>query len=74
MLVDGNQVCTHSEAYRHDCEARWALKLPDKARKPKITKLQYLDSVEQQRGRDERQRLRNEMLRRYKSGKTTDTQ
>lgn len=74
MLVDGNQVCTHSEAYRHDCEARWALKLPDKARKPKITKLQYLDSVEQQRGKDERQRLRNEMLRRYKSGKTTDTQ
>ena len=74
MLVDGNQVCTHSEAYRHDCEARWALKLPDKARKPKITKLQYLDSVEQQRGREERQRLRNEMLRRYKSGKTTDTQ
>ena len=74
MLVDGNQVCTHSEAYRHDCEARWALKLPDKARKPKITKLQYLDSVEQQRGRDERQRLRNEMLRRYKSGKTTHTQ
>lgn len=72
MLVDGNQVCTHSEVYRLDCEARWALKLPDKARKPKITKLQYLDSVEQQRGRDERQRLRDEMLRRYKSGKTTE--
>lgn len=73
VLVDGNQVCTHSEAYRHDCEARWALRLPDKARKPKITKLEYLGLVEQQRGYEERVRLRNEMLRRHKSGKTTDT-
>lgn len=67
--LSGQLVCTHSEAWRHECEVRWALKLPDKARKPRITKLDYLNGVEQQRGSVERTKLRNEMLRRYKNDK-----
>ncbi len=69
VLVDGVELCTYSEAWRHECEVRWALKLPDKARKPRITKLDYLNGVEQQRGSVERTKLRNEMLRRYKNDK-----
>lgn len=44
------------------------MKLPDKARKPRITKLDYLNGVEQQRGSVERTKLRSEMIRRYKNG------
>jgi hypothetical protein len=67
--LGGQLVCTHSEAWRFECEVRWALKLPDKARKPRITKLDYLNGVEQQRGSVERTKLRNEMVRRYKNEK-----
>lgn len=70
VLVDGVELCTYSEAWRFECEVRWALKLPDKARKPKVTKLQYLINVEAQRGIDAKNTLRNEMLRRYKNAKT----
>ncbi len=63
------QVCTHSEAWRHECEVRWALRLPDKARKPRITKRDYLDGIEKERGTEARTKLRNEMVRRYKNGK-----
>jgi hypothetical protein len=65
-MVDGVELCTYSEAWRFECEVRWALKLPDKARKPRITKLDYLNGVEQQRGTEARIKLRNEMVRRYK--------
>jgi hypothetical protein len=65
-MVDGVELCTYSEAWRFECEVRWALKLPDKARKPRITKLDYLNGVEQQRGTEARTKLRNEMIRRYK--------
>lgn len=64
--VDGKLVCTHSEAWRHDCEVRWALKLPDKARKPRITKLDYLNGVGKERGSEARFKLREDMIRRYK--------
>lgn len=64
--LDGREVCTWSEEWRFECEVRWALKLPDKARKPRITKLDYLNGVEQQRGTEARTKLRNEMVRRYK--------
>lgn len=64
--VDGKLVCTHSEAWRHECEVRWALKLPDKARKPRITKLDYLNGVEKERGSEARFKLREDMIRRYK--------
>jgi len=66
VMVDGVALCTYSEAWRFECEVRWALKLPDKARKPRITKLDYLNGVEQQRGTEARTKLRNEMVRRYK--------
>lgn len=66
VTVDGKELCTYSEAWRFECEVRWALKLPDKARKPRITKLDYLNKVEDQRGTEERTKLRNEMIRRYK--------
>lgn len=65
-MVDGRELCTWSEEWRHECEVRWALKLPDKARKPRITKLDYLNGVEQQRGTEARTKLRNEMVKRYK--------
>lgn len=64
--VAGQLVCTHSEAWRHECEVRWALKLPDKARKPRITKLDYLNGVEKERGSEARFKLREDMIRRYK--------
>jgi hypothetical protein len=70
VLVDGVELCTHSEAWRFECEVRWALKLPDKARKPKVTKMQYLLSVEERRGIEGKTKLRNEMLRRYKNAKS----
>lgn len=68
-VLDGREVCTWSEEWRHECEIRWALTLPDKARKPRITKLDYLNDVEKQRGTEARTKLRNEMVRRYKNGK-----
>ena len=64
--VDGKLVCTHSQAWRHECEVRWALKLPDKARKPRITKLDYLNGVEKERGSEARFKLREDMIRGYK--------
>jgi hypothetical protein len=64
--LNGVQVCTHSEAWRHECEVRWALRLPDKARKPRISKLDYLNGIEKERGTEARTKLRNEMVRRYK--------
>jgi hypothetical protein len=66
VILNGQTVCSYSEEWRHECEVRWAMKLPDKARKPRITKLDYLNGVEQQRGSAERTKLRSEMIRRYK--------
>lgn len=69
VFVNGVEVCTYSEAWRHECEIRWALKLPDKARKPRISKLDYLNGIEKERGTEARAKLRSEMLRRYKNEK-----
>ena len=66
MIVDGKEVCTYSEAWRHECEIRHAMQLPDKARKPKVTKLMYLDMVEKERGYPTRKAMRDEMVKRYK--------
>jgi hypothetical protein len=68
VVLDDRTVCTWSEEWRHECEVRWALKLPDKARKPRITKLDYLNGVEKERGSEARFKLRHDMLRRYKNG------
>lgn len=66
VQIAGHETCTWSDAWRHECEVRYALKLPDRARKPRITKLDYLDGVEHQRGTEARAKLRNEMIKRYK--------
>jgi hypothetical protein len=65
-MLDGRQVCTWSEEWRHECEIRHALSLPDKARKPRITKLDYLNGIEDSRGVQERQKIREAMLKRWK--------
>jgi hypothetical protein len=41
------------------------MRLPDKARKPKITKLDYLVMVEKERGELARKQLRSAMVTRY---------
>lgn len=64
--LEGQLVCTHSEAWRHECEIRWAMKLPDKTRRPRISKLDYLNGIEKERGSEARFKLRQDMLRRYK--------
>lgn len=47
------------------------MRLPDKARKPRISKLDYLNGIEKERGTEARAKLRNEMLRRYKNEKSS---
>lgn len=66
MIVEGVELCTHSEAWRFECEVRWALKLPDKARPPQITKRDYLNGVEKKRGSEARFKLREAMIKRYR--------
>lgn len=66
MLVNGVELCTHSKAYQFECEIRYAMSLPDKATKRQISKVMYLNKIEDERGNDERMKLRAEMLRRYK--------
>ena len=66
VVVAGKEVCTYSEEWRQECEIRWVMRLPDRARKPKITKLMYLDMVEKERGYPTRQAMREEMVKRYK--------
>ena len=69
VTVDGKKVCTYSEAWRHECEIQHAMRLPDKARKPKITKLDYLVLVEKERGEPARKQLRTAMVARYNRSK-----
>ena len=69
VTVDGREVCTYSEAWRHECEIQHAMRLPDKARKPKITKLDYLVLVEKERGEPARKQLRSAMVARYNRSK-----
>jgi hypothetical protein len=45
------------------------MRLPDKARKPKVTKLDYLVMVEKERGEPARKQLRAAMLARYNRSK-----
>ena len=68
VVVDDKELCTHSDAWKHECDVRFAMMLPDKARKPRITKLDYLNMVENERGSEARIKMRSEMIRRYKNG------
>jgi len=69
VTVDGKETCTYSEAWRHECEIQHAMRLPDKARKPKVTKLDYLVMVEKERGEPARKQLRSAMVARYNRSK-----
>ena len=69
VTVNGKQVCTYSEEWRQECEIRTVMQFPDKARKPKVSKLMYLDMVEKERGYPTRQAMREEMVKRYREGK-----
>jgi hypothetical protein len=45
------------------------MRLADKAIKPKVTKLMYLDMVEKERGYPTRKAMRDEMVKRYREKK-----
>ena len=60
-LRDGRVVCNVCECWRLECEARHALKLPDRAG--------YLEGVKLKRGEAGYHLLRNEMLAQKKATK-----
>lgn len=61
-LHDGREVDSRSEDWRHECEARYILRLPSKeARRDMLAK------IEEARGRAERERLERTMLAMWKS-------
>ena len=67
-LPDGRQVGNHSEAYRVWCEAKAAMRLPDRvgARSKRWTKQRYLLEVQRIRGEEAAQQLRAVMVRLWK--------
>ncbi len=69
VTLNGKEVCTYSEEWRAECELRTVMRFPDKARKPKVTKLMYLDMVEKERGYPTRKAMRDEMVKRYRGKK-----
>ena len=69
VVVAGKEVCTYSDEWKAECELRTVMRLPDKARKPKVTKLMYLDMIEKERGYPTRQAMREEMVKRYRERK-----
>ena len=63
---------TYSEEWRHECEARFALTLPDKSDGRKkgwkgISKREYLARVRDKRGQLAHDALRQEMKRQWTS-------
>ena len=69
---DGLQLDTWSEAWRIECEARFALSLPDTPDRRKkgwqaVSKRQYLAGVREKRGQQGHDVLRAEMLRIWKT-------
>lgn len=52
-LIDGTEVDSASEAWRHECEARAIASLPTLAERRA-----WLESIERKRGTDEAERLR----------------
>jgi 5-enolpyruvylshikimate-3-phosphate synthase len=63
-LLDGRQVDSASEAWRHECEARYIAALPSLAER-RI----YLTEVERRRGKAEADRLRATMKALWKAKK-----
>jgi hypothetical protein len=65
---------TWGEQWRHECEIRFALSLPDKADKRRkgfagVSKREYLNGVLAKRGQAAHDRLRQDMLKRWKASK-----
>lgn len=56
-LINGREVDSSSEEWRHECEARAILALPDKPQR-----VAWLESLEHKRGKPEVARLRRTML------------
>ena len=57
-LIDGREVDSSSEAWRHECEARAILALPGKPQRQA-----WLESLEHKRGKADADRLRKTMLK-----------
>lgn len=55
-LLDGTEVSTESEEWRHLCEARWVA-----ARPTLVERRQYLEAVARRRGPEALQRLKDTM-------------
>ena len=60
-LIDGTEVPSDSEAWRHECEARSIVERPTLAERR-----MYLDEVERRRGKDAADRLRRTMSELWK--------
>lgn len=61
-LPSGKQVGLQSEEWRHHCEVMRVMRMPDKARKGKVSKREYLELVRERRGDDAANRLRRDMV------------
>ena len=57
-LVDGTVVANDSEAWRAECEARSVLAIPTKG-----GRYNYLNKVQERRGKEARDRLHDEVMR-----------
>lgn len=62
-LVDGREVDSSSEGWRHECEARSILALPTLAERRA-----HLEALEKRRGKAEADRLRSTMLALHEAG------
>ncbi|RQO57982.1 hypothetical protein DBR47_14415 [Paucibacter sp. KBW04] len=63
-LIDGTQVPSDSEAWRHECEARAIAALPSLAQRR-----EWMQSLEHRRGKAEADRLRATMTALWKAKK-----
>lgn len=64
-VADGRQVCTYCEAWRHECEARAVLALPDVDSRRK-----YLDAVGKRRGLTARNALEDTVRELWRARKS----
>lgn len=65
---------TYSEEWRRECEARWVLdnlpvSNPPRTRKRKTTRLEYINGVENQRGKAAADQLKRDIKRQWEARK-----
>lgn len=65
-LIDGREVDSSSEEFRHECEARAILAMPTKGARQGM-----LNLVEERRGTEARRRLERTMLVMWKSNRAS---